>query len=50
MILEDLEAEAHWQDRFRQSQDKLSALAESARREIARGEIVERDPADGPSE
>jgi hypothetical protein len=50
MILEDLEAEAQWQDRFRRSQDKLSALAESARREIARGDIVDRDPADGPSE
>jgi hypothetical protein len=50
MILDDLEAEAKWQQCFRQSQDKLSALAESARREIARGEIVERDPADCPSE
>jgi hypothetical protein len=50
MILEDLEAEAKWQQRFGQSQDKLSTLAESARREIARGEIVERDPADASSE
>jgi hypothetical protein len=50
MILEELEAEAQWQDRFRQSQDQLAALAKAARREIARGEIVERDPADGPSE
>ncbi len=50
MILDDLEAEAQWQGRFRRSQDKLSALAEAARREIARGEIVERDPADGITE
>jgi hypothetical protein len=49
MILEELEAEAQWQDRFRQSKDQLAALAKAARREIARGEIVERDPADGPS-
>jgi hypothetical protein len=50
MILDDLEAEAQWQDRFRRSQDKLSALAEAARREIARGDIVEHDPAAGTSE
>jgi hypothetical protein len=50
MILEELEAEVQWQDRFRRSQVKLSALAEAARREIARGEIVERDPADDTSE
>ena len=50
MILEELEAEAQWQDRFRHSQDKLAALAKVARREIARGETVERDPSDVPSE
>ena len=37
MILDDLEAEAKWQQCFRQSQDKLSALAKiGAARDCAR--------------
>lgn len=45
LILEELESEAGWQDRFRGSPEKLAALADRAREEIARGEMLDQDPA-----
>jgi hypothetical protein len=44
LILEELRAEAGWDERFRRSQDRLSQLAETAREEIARGEVRDEDP------
>ena len=44
LILEELRAEAGWDERFRRSQDRLSQLAEAAREEIARGEVGDEDP------
>ncbi len=44
LILEELRAEAGWDERFRRSQDRLSQLAEAAREEIARGEVRDEDP------
>jgi hypothetical protein len=45
LILEELESEAAWQERFRSSQTKLADLAAGARQEIARGEVRDEDPA-----
>jgi hypothetical protein len=44
LVLEELRAEAGWDERFRRSQDRLSQLAEAAREEIARGEVRDEDP------
>jgi hypothetical protein len=44
LVLEELRAEAGWDERFRRSQDRLSQLAEAAREEIARGEVGDEDP------
>ncbi|MGH6917563.1 MAG: hypothetical protein ACREJ0_07650 [Geminicoccaceae bacterium] len=45
LILEELESEAAWQERFRSSQAKLAGLAAAARQEITRGEVRDEDPA-----
>jgi hypothetical protein len=44
LILEELRAEAGWHERFLRSQDELSRLAEKAREEIARGDVLDEDP------
>lgn len=44
LILEELGAEAGWDERFRRSQDKLSQLGKAAREEIARGDVLDEDP------
>jgi hypothetical protein len=44
LILEELQAETAWDERFRHSQDKLSQLAKAARDEIARGDLLDEDP------
>ena len=44
LILEELQAEAGWDERFRRSQDKLSQLGKTAREEIARGDVLDEDP------
>ena len=43
-ILEDVEAERGWDERFAKSQDKLWELAERAREEVARGDVLPYDP------
>lgn len=44
LIMAELQAEAGWDERFRRSQGKLSRLAEAAREEIARGDVLDEDP------
>ena len=47
-ILEEIEDEIRWREAFAKSQDVLSRLAEEARAEIARGDVVDFDPAFRP--
>jgi hypothetical protein len=44
LILDEIEDEARWQNSFEKSQDRLAALANAAREEIARGNVREDDP------
>ena len=44
LILDEIEDEARWQNSFEQSQDQLAALANAARKEIARGDVRDEDP------
>ena len=48
-ILEDVEAERGWDERFAKSQDKLGELARRAREEVARGDVLPYDPSDRPA-
>ena len=45
MVLEEIEDEARWQASFAKSQEVLSRLADQARAEIARGDVLPVDPA-----
>ena len=42
---DDLEDEARWRRRLRESEGKLAGLAAMVREEIARGEVLDEDPA-----
>ena len=44
LILEELRAEAGWDERLRNSQGELSRLAQEAREEISRGDVLDEDP------
>ncbi len=44
LIMEELRAEAGWDERFRRSQDKLSEFAKAAAEEIGRGDVRDDDP------
>jgi hypothetical protein len=46
LILDEIEAERGWDERFAKSQDKLGELVSSARAEVARGEVLPYDPSD----
>ena len=46
IMLEELEAEAAWDERFAKSPDVLAAMVEQARREIAAGDVSDGDPSD----
>ena len=48
IVLEEIEDEARWHASFTRSQDALARLADQARREIARGEVLPYDPATKP--
>ncbi len=48
IILEELDDEARWRATFARSQDALARLADAARAEIARGEVLPFDPASKP--
>jgi hypothetical protein len=49
LILDEIAAERGWDERFAKTQDQLGDLVRSARAEIARGDVVSRDPSDGPT-
>lgn len=44
IILEEIEDEARWRASFARSQQALSRLADQARAEIARGDVLPFDP------
>jgi hypothetical protein len=46
LILDEIEAERGWDERFANSQDQLGELARSARAEVERGEVLPCDPSD----
>jgi hypothetical protein len=46
LILDEIEAERGWDDRFANSQDQLGELVRRARDEAARGEVLPYDPSD----
>jgi hypothetical protein len=50
LILDEIEAERGWDDRFVNSQDQLGALVQRAREEAARDEVLAYDPSDRPAE
>lgn len=47
-LLEELENERGWDERFAKSQDLLGAMAAQARDEVARGDVLPYDPSDRP--
>lgn len=49
LILEEIEAERGWDERFAKSQDMLAAMAERAREQVERGEALPCDPSDRPT-
>jgi hypothetical protein len=48
-ILNDLEAEKGWDQRFSKSQDRLSELSRQAGKHIAEGNTLPFDPSDRPA-
>jgi hypothetical protein len=46
LILEEIEAERGWEERFAQSQDQMGELVRRARAEAALGDVHSCDPAD----
>jgi hypothetical protein len=44
LILDELEADRGWDERFANSQDQLGELVRRAREEAARGEVIPCDP------
>jgi hypothetical protein len=48
-LLEEMESERGWDERFAKSQDLLGAMAAQVREEVARGDILPCDPSDRPS-
>ena len=47
-VLEEMEAERGWDERFAGSQDKLAELSRKAGEHIARGTTLPFDPSDRP--
>ena len=48
IILDEIEDEKRWQKSFANSQQALARLADQARAEISRGEVLPFDPASKP--
>ncbi len=48
IVLEEIEDDARWRASFARSQNALARLADQARSEIARGEVLPHDPATKP--
>jgi hypothetical protein len=49
LILDEIEAERGWDERFANSQDQLGELVRLAREEAGRGEVLPYDPSDRPA-
>ena len=49
LIIEEIEAEQGWEDRFAGSQDQLGELVRQARGEAERGEVLPFDPSNRPA-
>ena len=50
LILQEIEAEHGWDERFSKSQDQLGELVRRARDEVDEGETMPFDPSDRPAE
>lgn len=48
LILEEMEAEKGWEERFARSEDLIGDLVRQAREEVARGDVLPFDPATRP--
>jgi hypothetical protein len=46
LILDEIEAERGWDERFAGSQDQLAELVRRARDEASRGDVLPHDPSD----
>jgi hypothetical protein len=49
LILDEIAAERGWEGRFAKTQDQLGNLVQSARAEVARGDVLYSDPSGRPS-
>ncbi len=49
LIIEEIEAESEWEQRFANSQDQLGQLVRQAREEVERGDVLPFDPATRPT-
>jgi hypothetical protein len=49
LILDEIEAERGWDERFANSQDQLGELARRARAEAAQDDVLPYDPSDRPA-
>ena len=49
LILDEIDSEHGWYERFAKSQDQLGQLVSSARAEVDRGEVFPFDPSDRSS-
>lgn len=49
LMLEEVEAERAWDERFAKAPGKLANLVEQARQRIAKGEVLPYDPSNRPS-
>jgi hypothetical protein len=49
LILDEIEAERGWDERFANSQDQLGELVRRARAEAAQGDVFSYDPSDRPA-
>lgn len=49
LIIEEIEAESEWEQRFANSQDQLGLLVRQAREEVERGDVLPFDPATRPT-
>jgi hypothetical protein len=45
LIIEEIEAERGWEQRFANSQDQLGQLVRKARKEVEHGDVLPFDPA-----
>ncbi len=49
LIIEEIEAERGWEERFHQSQDQLGELVRRAREDVASGDVLPYDPSNRPA-